>query len=73
MFCLSNDDSSLPSVNALLQLLAVVLDVHVLDDIRSLIICHLATQVFVQSLGLQTLLQTVERMQCKRISLMRRR
>lgn len=57
MVYLSNPNLPLPSVNALLQLLVFVLGMHVLGDIRSLIICHLAAQVLVESLFLQTLLK----------------
>lgn len=57
---LSNADLPLPSVNALLQLLVFALGIHIFSDIRRLIICQLAPQVFVQSLFLQTLLKTVK-------------
>lgn len=57
MVYLSNPNLPLPSRNALLQPLVFVFDTHVLIDIRSLIICHLASQVFVKSFCLQTLLR----------------
>lgn len=52
MVYLSNPNLSLPCVNALPQLLVFALDVHILHDIRSLIICHLAAQVLVEGLCL---------------------
>lgn len=57
---LSNADPPLPGVNALLQLLVLVLGTHVFSDIGSLIICQLTPQVFVQSLFLQTPLKAVK-------------